>query len=341
MPSLASVSAPISTEILIVGAGVLGLCTAVELKRRGHALVVLDPGGRNASSVAAGMIAPALEAALDEATPDRAALFREARAVWDGFGVALEPGPAVWRGVGADGVADRLSALGFSVERDGDDVLAPDDVRVEPEAVMAAWRRELGESLIAASAHRIERMGDGWKVSAGGQTIKAGVVVLAGGAAPPPARTPDAITRMLAAIEPVRGQIGWTAKRLSDRVVRGEGAYVVPSAGGTLIGATMEPGRLDLKPDAATGAQLLAAAARLVGRDLSSLEIDWRVGIRGAAPDGLPMAGPSGETDLHLAVAPRRNGWLLGPLVARVVADGIEDAAASPQAAALDPRRFL
>ena len=49
-----------SQDILVVGAGVLGLCTAAELARRGHAVTVVDPGGLNASAVAAGMIAPAM-----------------------------------------------------------------------------------------------------------------------------------------------------------------------------------------------------------------------------------------------------------------------------------------
>jgi glycine oxidase len=65
-----------------------------------------------------------------------------------------------------------------------------------------------------------------------------------------------------------------------------------------------------------------------------------RVGIRGATADGLPLAGPSGEPGLHLALAPRRNGWLLGPLAAQVVADGIEGRAPVADAAALDPLRF-
>jgi glycine oxidase len=46
-----------------------------------------------------------------------------------------------------------------------------------------------------------------------------------------------------------------------------------------------------------------------------------------------------------MALAPRRNGWLLGPLVSAVIADaidagGIEGRAASPHARALDPGRF-
>ena len=71
------------------------------------------------------------------------------------------------------------------------------------------------------------------------------------------------------------------------------------------------------------------------------LTIEWRAGVRGASADGLPMAGPAPDGEgLFLALAPRRNGWLLGPLVGAVVADAIEGRAPSPQARALDPRRF-
>ena len=66
-----------SSEILIIGAGVLGLATAVELTVRGRRVTVVDPGGDNASSVAAGMIAPALECALENVTRERADLLRD------------------------------------------------------------------------------------------------------------------------------------------------------------------------------------------------------------------------------------------------------------------------
>ena len=65
-----------------------------------------------------------------------------------------------------------------------------------------------------------------------------------------------------------------------------------------------------------------------------------RVGVRGAVADGLPLAGASAQPGLFLALAPRRNGWLLGPMVARIVADGIEGRPPMADAAALDPLRF-
>jgi glycine oxidase len=76
-------------------------------------------------------------------------------------------------------------------------------------------------------------------------------------------------------------------------------------------------------------------AARLVGAAIDG-PFEWRVGVRGATPDGLPLAGPVGQ-GLHVALAPRRNGWLLGPSVARVVAEGVEG---GEGLAAFDPLRF-
>ena len=100
----------------------------------------------------------------------------------------------------------------------------------------------------------------------------------------------------------------------------------------------MEPGRRDLEPDPAEAARQVAAGLLLLA--VSGEPGLTRVGIRGATDDGLPLAGPSGEPGLHLALAPRRNGWLMGPLVARVVVDGIEGRPPLADAAALDPRRF-
>ena len=334
----------LNTEILVIGAGVLGLCTAVELRRRGHGLRVLDPGGPNASSVAAGMIAPALESAIDDVTPERAALLRDARALWDAFapaaGLALSDGPAVWRGDGAQAMAHRLGALGFDFDHQGDVVLAADDARIDAAAAMTTMQQGLGDALVVGRALEMSRHEGRWRVRTGERTLEADVVVLATGAAGAIPGLPDPVPRRVAAIEPIRGQIGRVAQRLTARVMRGPGAYVAPAAGGAVIGATMEPGRRDLEPDVATGAGLLAAASRLLGQDVSDIAVDWRVGVRGSTADGLPMAGPSGAPGLYLALAPRRNGWLLGPLAAATVADAIEGRAPGPRAAALDPSRF-
>ena len=329
-------------HILVVGSGVLGLCTAFELTRRGHAVTIIDPGGPNASSIAAGMIAPALESATEDVTPRRAALLRDAAGLWPAFaaaaGVDLRPGPAIWKGADAEEIERRLHALGFDAERRADVVQTPHDTQVEPEAAMAALRALSGRPVVGR-VRSVERPGEGWRVTTDDGVFDAGMLVLATGTAPAIPGLPDKVAALLAGIEPIRGQIGRTGQPLSDHVVRGPDGYVAPTRGGTLIGATMEAGRWDVKPDLATGRALAEAGARLLGRGPITGPVDWRVGIRGASPDGLPMAGPSGAPDLHLALAPRRNGWLLGPLVAQTVADAIERRAPGPHAAALDPSR--
>jgi glycine oxidase len=62
--------------------------------------------------------------------------------------------------------------------------------------------------------------------------------------------------------------------------------------------------------------------------------------VRAATPDGLPMAGFSAADGAILAVGARRNGWLLAPLVAQVVAACVMGRDAGPYAARLDPARF-
>jgi glycine oxidase len=141
---------------------------------------------------------------------------------------------------------------------------------------------------------------------------------------------------LVAAIQPIKGQIGWTDAVLTDRVLRGPAGYVAPGGGGTLIGATMAAGVRDREVDPAAAERLLAMAEALSGQAVPG-RVDWRVGVRGATADGLPLAGAMGD-GLHVALAPRRNGWLLGPRVAGVVAEGIEDGAQDP---AFDPRRLM
>ena len=334
-----------SSPIVIVGAGVLGLCTAFELHRRGRAVLVVDPGGVNASLVAAGMIAPAMESAIDDVSVDRARLFRAGRDLWPKFAsaasIALARRRAEWRGGDVGAMEARLGALGFDARRDGASVTTEEDYQVEPTQAVAALRQALGAAVIAGTVTTIARTDGGWRLKVGDRWLDADAVVLATGAGDAIIGLPETARRLIADIEPIRGQIGVAAGHLVDHVVRGPGAYLAPMASGAVIGATMEPGRRDTTPDAEASERLTQAGWAALGRSLEPLSIEWRVGIRGATADGLPLAGAApGEEGLFMALAPRRNGWLLGPLVGAVVADAIEGRTASPHARALDPGRF-
>ena len=330
-------------DTLVIGAGVLGLCVAVELTLRGHQVAVLDPGGGNASSVAAGMIAPALESAVDDVAPDRAALLRRAAELWPDFaaatGVELHDDGAVWSGAGADQIAERLSALGFDAARNGDRVEIRGERRVEAEPALAALAQILHRPLLQGSALRIEPVETGWRVVHSHGEIHARNLVLATGAAQAIDGLPAGVARRIADIQPIGGMTGKTAAGFDLGVIRGRGAYAATGPEGSVIGATMSFGERQPTAGGPEGLALLEALETFSGARVSPERVEWRAGVRGAMADGLPLAGAVETPGLFLALAPRRNGWLLGPLVGRVVADAVEGRAPSADAASLDPLR--
>lgn len=331
-----------SFDVVVIGAGVLGLCAAAELRRRGGRVAVVDPGGVNASAVAAGMIAPAMECAVDDLPPAVAELLRRARDLWPAFaeatGVRLYGDLAEWRGGNADELAARMRALDFQHDYDAAAarVTTREDAKVDPAQALAALAQ--GLTLMAARAQRVAREGERWRVETTAGVLRADHLVLATGAEAELEGLPPEAQALLALVTPIRGQIGLVAERLVDHVVRGPGAYVAPMGSGSVIGATMEPGERSLTPDAPQCEAMLAAAWAVLGQPPRPLTIDWRAGVRGTTPDGLPLAGKVAP-GLYAALAPRRNGWLLGPLVGAVVADAIEGRSVAEPT--LSPERLL
>lgn len=322
----------------------LGLCSAAELGARGHAVTVIDPGGANASSAAAGMIAPVLECLSDEAQPGRAALMLRARDLWPEFsarfGINLHRDGAEWRGPDPDAALARLAALGIPASRTPEGLFTADDWRVEVGQALHRLSQAPGVTLIPATAARLFAEARRWRVqAAGGRTWFAPTVVVATGVAAPIEGLPPRAAAAVAGIVPWRGQLTPVSGPAPAHSLRAPGLYVVPAPGGVVIGATMERGRRDLEPDLEVARRQVAAGEVLSGLS-GGRAGPPRVGIRGSTADGLPLAGPAGEPGLHLALAPARNGWLLGPLVARVVADGVEGDGSHPDAAVLDPLRF-
>jgi len=331
-----------SSEILIIGAGVLGLATAVELTVRGRRVTVVDPGGDNASSVAAGMIAPALECALENVTRERAELLRDARDLWPDFaqrvGIVLSAEGSEWCGPDAAAVGERLLGLGFAAWVENGVAATPDDWRVEAAPAMAALRTFPGVKVLTGRVAELTR-GARWEARLqSGQVIGARTLVLATGPeAAIPGLTPEA-ARIIGLIRPIRGQLEQIFGRQVERMRRGPGAYVAPMTDGVLVGASMDFDRRDLAPDSVQAKRMIEAAGRFF--DLTSVGVRrTRVGVRGASPDGLPMAGALGD-GLFAALAPRRNGWLLAPAVARTVAETIAGEPKTAFAAAFDPLRF-
>lgn len=324
-------------RIAVAGAGALGSAVTLRLARAGFKVTVFDPAGLadNASGVAAGMLAPVSEALFDPASRDHLALMRRARDRWPAFaeglcveihrtGVRIE-GSEAWR----EQVGRKLLDLGLPA----DEIIA-EDWRIEARPALAALRSAAEASGALFEPVAVESFTPGMLRLADGRTEPFEVLVLATG----PGARDGRLAPETAALKPIKGQILRTLPTDGDLVVRGEGVYLAP--GETLaIGATMEVGRDDLDRDASATQGLRAAAWALRPElDLDNAEIE--VGVRVTTPDALPLVGWSRSPGVLLAVGARRNGWLLAPLVADMVAAYLNGDNPGPDAAAMDARRF-
>jgi glycine oxidase len=141
-------------------------------------------------------------------------------------------------------------------------------------------------------------------------------------------------------LTPIKGHILRTdGPAYGGVVVRGEGAYVTSAPGGLTLGATMQAGVNDLEIEAGQVAGLLEAGARLFP-EVKAARVTAQTGVRAATPDGLPMVGRGRHRGVLLAVGARRNGWLLAPLVAKIITACVTEGELGPYAARLDPGRF-
>lgn len=315
-------------RVTVAGAGALGLCIALALGRQGREVVVRDPApfGENASGVAAGMLAPVFETALDPASAGHFDLLLSARDLWpalaDDLGLDLDRSGAAYYGARIGEVAARLRALGAQAGVYGDRVYTREDWRLAPRAALEALRDAAGRAGV-----RFEQVSVDAPVA--GELLILATGAAGAGLAPEAAR-----------LEPIKGHI----LRLSGGpdvgpVIRGDGIYICPDPAGAIVGATMERGVSDRAIEPGRVAGLRAAAEDLLP-ELAGLSATAETGVRAATPDGLPMVGWSRRPGVLLAVGARRNGWLLAPLVARAVAAYVAGEDPGPWAGRLDPRRF-
>jgi len=330
--------------VIVAGAGALGLASALALADAGCSVTVCDPAETpQASTVAAGMLAPVFEAVLDDAPFD---LLIAARNLWPALearaGVALDRsgtmavGEPAWLARVARGLA-RLDVRPTELLRTTIEGLAPG---LAPEfdhalLVREEWRLEPSQAL-AAMRKAAEAAGVQFRREAAVGVGDADILVIATGA---DQRLAGAAPE-LAGLTPIRGQIlRFMDVRGAGVSLRTDGAYAAPASDGLAIGATMEPGIAEAKVDPKTLGPLVAAAGRLYPA-LAEATFAISAGVRAATADGLPLVGPSSTPRVILATGARRNGWLLAPLVAQIVTACVTGRNPGPYAARFDPGRF-
>jgi glycine oxidase len=363
------------SDVVVLGAGIVGLSAARALAARGADVLLIEATGvaAEASGAAAGMLAPQAEA--DAGSPLlelglRALEYhvRLAAALREETGLDVDLGrPGLLEVAFDDAGAEALevrrrwqTARGLAVS-----ALSADELRqAEPnlgDAVVAGlfvpgdrWvdNVRLARALAASATARGVRLlcgrpatslrHDGGRVRgvvAGGEIVDAPVVINALGAWAGLLGGDPAPPP----VEPVRGHIvAFDVQPLAfHHVIFSHRGYLVPRSDGRLLaGSTMERAGFDKSVTAAGLRTVLDIALEISPRLADMRVADSWAGLRPGTPDGLPIVGAGGVAGLYHAAGLYRNGILLGPLVGELVAEVAAGAPARSELAPFTPARF-
>jgi glycine oxidase len=332
-----------ATDIVVVGAGLIGLAIALELNDRGAGVTVIDHGRSlaEASTAAAGMLAvedpynpPALEA-LSRLSAQRYPAFLRRIEALSGIAVSFQTETTVQ--YMADGTTMRLAEHSIDPRQLAAALLA---------AVKATPIRLLEQTRIATVEDTLHGMQV--RLSTGVAIASRAVIYAAG------AWTSEVMTALhgdAVSIAPRKGQmlrVRLPAALALNEVHRSERIYIVPrthgpQAGTALIGATVENAGFDTTVRTEDLDGLRALAAELLPEFASATEaplVESWAGLRPATPDALPVLGACAHVGQFIASGHYRNGILQAPATALVLADLLEGRPPSVDITALSPERF-
>lgn len=367
-----------SSDVLVVGGGVIGLSIAWRAAQRGLSVVVVDPSpGSGASHYAAGMLAPVTEVhygeeallALNLASARRYPSFVAELEEASGTRVGYRECGTLAVAFDADDKAalndlhEYQSSLGLSSKpltsrecRTLEPLLAPSvrggllvegdhqvDNRRLVDALLAAGERA---GVVFERAAGTEVVVDGGAV-VGVDRLRAPTTVLAAGCWSGDLKGLPA--DVLPPVRPVKGQILRLRDDVSNplisrnvrAVVRGRAIYLVPRENGEIVlGATMEELGFDQTVTVGAASELLSDARELLPGVSELALVETSAGLRPGSPDNAPMLGPTTLPGLVLATGHYRNGILLAPVTADVIADFLATGEIRNEHTAFDPRRF-
>ena len=356
-------NAPVT--VIVIGAGIIGLSIAYELASRGARVLLLEGRGigQGATQASAGILAPHIEGhsrALLQLGVASLALYDDfvARASRDsGRSVELERSGTLQVALSSEDAQQLASLAGvLAANAVSHSVLDADSVRrIDPAITNAAVgallvrdhgyvaamplaevlieaARSRGAALVAARAQEIRVETNRVRVRTAESMLAADAVVIAAGS-----WSPD-LEREID-VKPIRGQLLHLrlAERAASRVIWGPRCYIVPwRDGSVLVGATVEDVGFDERATAGGVHQLADAAVELVPRLADAAFEGVRVGLRPLVSGELPVLGRSAESPrIFHALGHYRNGVLMAPLTARLIADLVLDGREGPELALL------
>jgi glycine oxidase len=237
-------------------------------------------------------------------------------------------------------------------------LFVPVDHQVDPRRLVDALAeacRLAGVRLVADAVAEVTTAGE--RVTgarcAGGSSIRAAHTLLATGWQS--AELAGLPASALPPVRPVKGQIlrlrmptGWPVPRHTVRAIsQGTSLYVVVRTDGEIVcGATVEEMGADRRVTAGAIYSLMRDAQLVLPMLLEAEFVEATAGLRPGTPDNAPIIGPTSLDGLLVATGHYRNGILLAPVTAELIAaliagGGAGTPAQLPEwATAFDPRRF-
>ncbi len=346
-------------DVIVIGGGIIGLSLSIELRKHGASVLVVERGepGREASHAAGGMLVDCpleTKRALQPLATASAKMYPE-------FAHELE----IESGMKVD-LRDFGTILFLSEEHsDQATEFAPASLAnlepvltgsnpegttvylsersVDPRALTAAaWKTAKNRGVDFSSGDPVTSVNLCDGAVSGITTTKTSFlsdkVVNCAGA------WSGHIAPLAFPTRPVKGQmlcLAMPSRNLIKHVIRSPKAYLIPrSDGRLLVGATVEEAGFDKRTNPASILGLHRAALELVPklRDARILE-DW-AGLRPGTPDALPILGATTTPGYYVATGHFRDGILLAPITAKVMAHVIEGAEPKYDLKAFSPGRF-
>lgn len=341
-------------DFLIVGGGVIGMMTTLQLADAGHRVTLVERGecGREASWAGGGIVSPLY--------PWRYSLPISQLSRWsEGFYPELSLRLLEETGIDPEyrqkgllylRVDDERQALSWArevgkpLERVDADFLYAKEPRALPGLDVALWMPTLGsirnprlaKALRARLAampqvelrenmpveHLIIDHGRVAGVKARSERLMAGQVVVCGGAWAGQLLATAGVTLP---VRPVKGQmiLFKAPPGMVERVVLMDGRYVIPRNDGRILaGSTLEEVGYDKTTTAEARESLYESALKIIP-DLRDCPVEhhW-AGLRPGSPDGIPFIGKvPGIEGLHVNAGHYRNGLVLAPASTRLLVD--------------------
>jgi glycine oxidase len=329
-------------DVIIIGGGIIGLSLSIEIRKKGASVLVIERGepGHEASRAAGGML---VDCSL-ETPPSLQSLARASARMYPGFAHELQ----VESGMSVDlrdhgtilispttDAAPEFSTSLFSEHlADREPSLVVGDRQafylqersVDPRALTAAaWKTAKNRGVDFSSGDEVTAVNVSDRRVTGVTTNKtsfsAPTVVNCAGAWAGQIG-PEAIPT-----RPVKGQmlcLAMHSPAVLKHVIRTPKVYLIPrSDGRLLVGATVEDAGYDKRTDVATIKRLYQAAQTLVPKLAESRILEDWAGLRPGTPDGLPILGATSTQGYYVATGHFRDGILLAPITAKIMAEVI------------------